>query len=140
MAESVFNHLAQTTAPGLAVAQSAGTASYHVGEWPDYRTLAVLKDKGIHQYSRARQLTVDDFYTFGYVIAMDRQNLEDLQTIRPKNASSALRLFGEFGHQAIPYSEVPDPYYGQLSDFEHVYNLVLGFSKGLLRHIAGHGL
>ena len=47
MAEAVFKHkLSRKNCEGW-VADSAGTAAYHIGNHPDYRTLEVLQSHGI---------------------------------------------------------------------------------------------
>jgi low molecular weight phosphotyrosine protein phosphatase len=62
---------------------SAGTAAYHVGEPPDYRTMSTLKKHNITEYEHsARQVTMDDFRRFDFILAMDRYNLRDLLRLR----------------------------------------------------------
>jgi protein-tyrosine phosphatase len=41
----------------------------------------------------------------------------------------------DYSHDAFTEDEVPDPYYGGEDGFEHVYQLVLSASRGLLAHI-----
>lgn len=54
---------------------SAGTASYHVGDRPDDRTLQVLKENGVESPHRARQLSKKDFVDFDYILVMDEVSL-----------------------------------------------------------------
>ena len=60
---------------------SAGTASYHVGSPPDSRSARTCAKYGVAISHRARQVTVEDFREFDYLLAMDSSNLEDLQEI-----------------------------------------------------------
>jgi protein-tyrosine-phosphatase len=58
---------------------SAGTGGYHVGSPPDSRSVRTCTKYGVSTNHRARQVTEDDFKEFDYLLAMDRENLEDLQ-------------------------------------------------------------
>ena len=58
---------------------SAGTASYHVGEAPDKRTIANAAKHGVDLTPlRARQFKVNDFDKFDWILAMDVNNLNTL--------------------------------------------------------------
>ena len=54
---------------------------YHVGESPDTRSTRTCKKYGVTVNHRARQVTVEDFQQFDYLLAMDTSNLEDLEEI-----------------------------------------------------------
>ena len=64
---------------------------------------------------------------------MDESNLMNLRSLKPHNYSGHLGLFLDFSPE--PESEVPDPYYGGDTGFEHVLNLVESASEGLLEQI-----
>ena len=60
---------------------------------------------------RARQLRRDDFSSFSLIVAMDRENLHDIERARPSRGGGAeVRLFTSFVDDA-PYEDVPDCYY-----------------------------
>ena len=65
-----------------AFVDSAGTASYHVGDCPDQRATDKSETKGIDisQY-RGRQFTVKDFDDFDLIFAMDNYNMKDIQSL-----------------------------------------------------------
>jgi len=114
---------------------SAGTHAYHTGETPDARAQKSALNRGIDISSlRARKATVKDFEHFDYVLAMDYDNLSNLESICPEEHISKLSLFLEFGSQA-DVKEVPDPYYGGPLGFERVLDLVEDASQGLLTAI-----
>ncbi len=119
MAEAIFNHKAQHQ--GM-LADSAGTAAYHIGERPDSRTLQVLSNAGIDTPHTAQQVTRDDFNRFNYIVAMDNSNLQDLKSIAGSQQEKLL-LMRDFDGEKKG-ADVPDPYYGGLSDFEHVYEVL----------------
>lgn len=104
---------------------SAGTADYHIGKPPDYRSIKVAKNNGLDiSTQRARQFKVSDFDTFDYIYPMDRSNYENIISLARTSADvEKVKLFLEH-NRAIENKNVPDPYYGELSDFEHVYQLI----------------
>lgn len=113
---------------------SAGTAAYHIGNPPDSRSSAAARKRGYDLSTlRARQAVESDFETFDYILAMDQSNLMNLRAIEPDNYAGYLGLFLDFSSQ--PEKEVPDPYYGGDSGFEHVLDLVESASEGLLEQI-----
>lgn len=125
LAEGVFQHLVEEA--GLAdrfEIDSAGTGSWHVGERPDSRAEMIANQHGVELVSTARQVTPDDLLRFDYVIAMDRENLRNLERMASTVGSEAevclLRQFDDSGTG----DEVPDPYYGGTSGFENVYQMV----------------
>lgn len=65
--------------------ESAGTGTYHLGYAPDPRAQAVARKAGLDMTAkRARRVTPDDFRRFTHIVAMDRENLADLEAMRPK--------------------------------------------------------
>lgn len=114
---------------------SAGTAAYHVGNAPDHRSAAAALQRGYDLSDlRARQAIVADFGHYDYILAMDMQNLVDLRSISPESYTGYLGLFLEFAD--LEKHEVPDPYYGGPSGFDHVLDLVEAASEALLKRIA----
>lgn len=138
-AEGVLRHLLATEAPGLRVeVDSAGTGDYHLGEPPDLRSQQAAKRRGIDLSGlSARQVNRRDFDDFDLILAMDRKNLRDLETLEPAGSRAEVRLFleyaGEPGTSEPGTLEVPDPYMGDAADFEHVLDLVTAASRRLIR-------
>ncbi len=114
---------------------SAGTHAYHIGKPPDSRSQKVALGRGFDLSGlRARQVKPSDFELFDYVLAMDGSNLENLMEVCPEEQCHKLKLFLEFAPEQ-PELEVPDPYYGGASGFEHVLDLVEAASRGLIEDI-----
>ncbi len=106
---------------------SAGTGAYHVGELPDKRMRETAYGHGIHLTSKARQLISQDFYNFDYILAMDESNFQNINQIKPSNSTEPLAtvlLMREFDKEVQGDKNVPDPYYGGISGFEDVYQIV----------------
>ena len=131
-AHGIFETLvAQAGADSWIEVDSAGTAAYHIGKSPDPRSVQAAKKRGYDlSHLRARQVTEEDFDTFDFILAMDRENLANIQAMRPKGSKAKVRLFLEYG-QCVE-QEGPDPYYGGDAGFEHVLDLVENASTGLL--------
>jgi protein-tyrosine phosphatase len=136
MAEGVFRkRVAEANLSHRIITDSAGTHAYHVGEPPDRRAQATSKERGVDISDlRARQVARTDFSRFHYVLAMDKQNFKLLMEACPVEQQSRVSLYLDFatGHKE---SEVPDPYYGGLQGFDHVYELVDSAAIGLLADI-----
>ncbi len=62
---------------------------------------------------------------------MDRENLRELQALKPRGSHALVKLFLEYAPQTR-VRDVPDPYYGGDSDFEQVLDLTTAASRGLL--------
>ncbi|WP_246048225.1 low molecular weight protein-tyrosine-phosphatase [Hankyongella ginsenosidimutans] len=136
LAEGVFAAVAQ--AHGLTVhADSAGTGGWHVGRPPDRRSQQIAERHGLDiGRQRARQIEAADFTRFDMILAMDEDNLRELECRKPAPGSRHLGLFLDFAPE-LGLRSVPDPYYGDLADFEHTYRLVHAASEGLARRLAG---
>ena len=132
-AEGVLRYLAAKEAPRLALEiDSAGTADYHIGAPPDPRSQRAALKRGIDISAlKARQVTADDFARFDLILAMDAENLRELQAMRPRNSRAAVKLFLEYAPDAAQL-EVPDPYYRDAAAFEEVLDLTTAASRGLL--------
>ncbi len=134
-AETVFRTRAEQA--GLDVfTDSAGTGNWHVGRPPDARAIAAAARRGLDMSAlRARQVCASDFTRFTHVFAMDRQNLADLEALRPPGGVQP-RLFLPCWKGA-PVDEVPDPYYGGEAGFEQMFDLIERASEGLVEMLAG---
>ena len=128
MAEAVFSHLVQEE--GLAhliECESAGTGHWHLGEPPHEGTRKILQANEIDFSHRARLMTVRDLKDFDYIIAMDNENIEDIEELGKGTAAISLLMSYAPDSEAI---EVPDPYY--TGTFDVVYDLVMAGCEGLL--------
>ena len=99
---------------------SAGTAAYHIGNQPDPRSINVGKKNGIDISSfRARKFTQEDFRNFNHIYVMDKSNYNDVLSLAQLSEDhKKVKLILDYEQ------EVPDPYYGELSGFDHCYNLL----------------
>lgn len=136
IAENVFRHLVEQAGMGDEFeVDSAGTGSWHVGQRPDSRAELVASTRGIEMRGRARQVTQDDLTEFDYVLAMDRDNLRDLEHMaRTNGATARIELLRAYDPERDD-DDVPDPYYGGQSGFEDVFEMVSRSCRSLLASI-----
>ena len=112
--------------------ESAGTADYHVDSPPDRRAIAHGERRGLAMKQlRGRQVSRDDFDRFDFILAMDDDNLANLQRIRPAGSRATVALLMSYAPQAGA-REVPDPYYGGTDGFETVLDLVESAADGFI--------
>ncbi|MGA9573121.1 MAG: low molecular weight protein-tyrosine-phosphatase [Lysobacterales bacterium] len=116
---------------------SAGTHGYHTGQAPDSRAVATAQNFGVDiGHLRARKVSVSDFEDYDLIIAMDHNNYEDLQRIRPSGSKASLKMMMQY-HPHAPFEEVPDPYYGGMEGFNMMCKLLQSATQGLLKNIEG---
>lgn len=133
MAEAMFRHLvAEEGLEQHFLIDSAGTGDWHVGKPPHHGTRTILDQYGIsYEGLQARQVAVEDFTQFDYIIAMDNQNESDLKKLARQADAKIIKLLDLVPDSVL--KEVPDPYY--TGNFEETYDLVGKGCKALLERI-----
>ncbi|OJT15807.1 Low molecular weight phosphotyrosine protein phosphatase [Trametes pubescens] len=130
--EAVLRHVAKERGVDIKV-DSAGTASYHVGEDPDDRSVAVCRKYKVPIEHAARQVQAEDFSRFTHILAADEANLRNLERVRPRGATAEVRLWGAY----LDDKPIPDPYYGGAKGFEEVYQQCVRLSNAFLDDVVG---
>lgn len=132
MAEGILRQRAAQSGLGLRI-DSAGTHAYHVGQPPDPRARQVARKRGVViDELRARQVEALDFQRFDHLLVADRQNLDELARRFPRAEQQPQRLLTFAG---LEEEDVPDPYYGGLAEFEHVFELLDRAARGLIERL-----
>ena len=78
-AENIMNHLIQEA--GLSdkiTCDSAGTSGYHIGAAPDERMSSAASKRGLTLKGKSRKLAPKDLQRFDLILAMDRENYQDI--------------------------------------------------------------
>ncbi len=136
MAEGVFRKL--VAEKGLEKSfhiDSAGTSGYHQGELPDARMRMHASRRGYHLTSLSRRVQPEDLEEFDWIIAMDDHNVERLHGMaRSPEQAAKIKKMTEFSRR-FEAKEIPDPYYGGDSGFEHVIDLLEDACEGLLEKL-----
>lgn len=111
--------------------ESAGTGGWHIGDPPHGPAIDAAKERGYDLSSlRARQFRAQDFEAFELILAMDRQNLADIEALRPQGSTTPVRLILDFAPE-VAASEVPDPYY--TGNFDEALDLIEQAAHGVLK-------
>jgi protein-tyrosine phosphatase len=110
--------------------RSAGMRA--VGGPIDARAAAALgrRELKAEKRFRSRQFEPADFERYDLIVAMDAQNLADLQALCPDEHRGKLRLLLDFA-PGLEGQDVPDPYYGPAAGFDHALSLIERGVEGL---------
>lgn len=108
------------------IIDSAGTASYHVGNSPDQRSIDLGQKNNINiKDLKSREFIKDDFKIYNHIYVMDKKNLHDVLMISDSvEYSKKVKLL-------INKKEIPDPYYGGIKEFNDCYKLIDIACKGI---------
>ncbi|WP_205370976.1 low molecular weight protein-tyrosine-phosphatase [Thermoleptolyngbya sp. PKUAC-SCTB121] len=140
-AENIMNLLIrQNGLDGQIICDSAGTGAWHIGNPPDRRMNAAAQAKlGITLEGTARQFHPDDFQEFDLILAMDKENYENILRLdRSGQYRHKVKLMCDYC-QTYGDREVPDPYYGGTEGFNYVIDLLMDACGGLLTELKASG-
>lgn len=115
---------------------SAAIGSWHIGQLPDSRMRKCSAEHGYRFDSHARQFQKSDFQHFDLIVVMDNENYRAITSMASSQADKdkVVRIADYLTHHR-EYTTVPDPYYGDYSDFELVIELLEDACQGLLDSI-----
>lgn len=135
-AENIMNHLiAEAGMSDRFRCDSAGTSSYHIGAPPDPRMSEAALKRGIELKGKARRFEFSDFLEFDLILAMDRDNYQNILALDPQRKyHHKVKLMCDFATK-YQLKDVPDPYYGGTEGFDKVVDLLLDSCQGLLQQL-----
>lgn len=138
LAEALFlKHLKDLNIESEYKVDSAGTASFHLGELADKRTRQMaLKIDNLEILHRARQFKTEDFFNFDFIVAMDKSNLNNILKMKPSGALSKVVLMRQYDTMIQNEETIPDPYYGNENDFEEVHYMLSDCTLNFLKKIS----
>lgn len=132
-AEGIFQHLVNERGldPYFYV-DSAGTSAYHIGEPANSKSRQVAERHGVKLQSRARKFEPEDLEEFDLILAMDRENYDNLKQLdQDDKYGDKILLMRDFDPEP-GNGEVPDPYFGGMDGFQNVFEILRRSSKELL--------
>lgn len=136
LAEAIFHH--KIKEKGLEKrfeVDSCGTANYHIGDYPDSRTIKNALKNGIEINHLGRQLSFMDIENHDLIIPMDRSNYHSiLQLESASRFIENIHLMREFD-TVEKGSDVPDPYHGYEQDFQKVFEILDRSVEGLISYL-----
>ena len=136
LSESVFTRKVNTLGlENMFVIDSAATSREEIGNPPHRGTVNKLRELGIPLVPhRARQVTLDDYDKFDYIIGMDTANIRNLNRMLkhdPEGKVYKLLSFAGSGR------DIADPWY--TGDFDETYRDVEEGSEGFLNYLREKG-
>ena len=137
MAEGVFRKvLATRGAADRFDIDSAGTHDYYTGKPPYPMAVAAAKARGYDiTHLVARRIRQHDFDHFDLILGMDKSNLESLKSVCPTRSKNKIELLMDYG-DSFHGKDVPDPYGGEVKDFELALDLIEDGCRGLAKLLA----
>ncbi|OQX29545.1 MAG: hypothetical protein B0D92_03175 [Spirochaeta sp. LUC14_002_19_P3] len=113
---------------------SSGTDAWHSGEMTDSRMRTTAARHGVKVHHRAQRLSAADFAKFNLLLVMDSQNYRNAVSLaKTPQERDKVKMFREFDPQGT--GDVPDPWYGDMTDFETVWTMVDRTCRALLDEI-----
>ena len=137
MAEGVFRKLlvSRGAAERFDV-DSAGTHEYYTGKPPYPMAVAAAKARGYDiTHLVARRIRQHDFDHFDLILGMDKSNIESLRSVCPTRSKNKIELLLDYGDR-FHGKDVPDPYGGEVKDFELALDLIEDGCRGLAKLLA----
>lgn len=134
LAEAAFREQARMAGLDIEV-DSAGTGDWHIGHAPDRRAQAVARRHGVDISGyRARQITGEDFSRFTHIVAMDEDNLDGIEALRPSHSTTEVSLLLDHV-PGTDHRSVADPYYGDAAGFEVTWRDVSAGAAALVTQL-----
>ncbi|MDA9120059.1 low molecular weight phosphotyrosine protein phosphatase [Opitutales bacterium] len=113
---------------------SAGTIGSHQGNPPDSRMRQAAQARGLTITGSARMINDQDYQKADLIVTMDDFNFSEVSKLAPDPVlKKKMRPFCDF--VSTEDREVPDPYYGGVSGFEKVLDLMDDGCQKILKHI-----
>lgn len=118
------------------VIDSAGIGGWHVGQLPDSRMRRRGAARGYDFSSCARQFSSNDFGHFDLILVMDRDNYNSVMRLaRNDGERQKVRMLPDFMTSHPGQQTIPDPYYGDICDFDFALDLIEDACEGLFEYI-----
>ena len=111
---------------------SAATSREEIGNPVYPPTKRILKEHGISCDGKtSRQITINDYNYYDYIVAMDQNNLRNLKKIIGDDPQKKVSLLMDYTNRP---ADVADPWY--TGDFDETWDDVLEGCTGLLEELS----
>lgn len=141
MAEAIFKKLVNERGlRGKIATESAGIQGWHIGKYPDRRTLEVLAEHDTETSHVGRKLSVEDFTTYDHIAVMDEANFEAVYNFYFENlhkvpGARKIFLIRDFDPDVRGVQNLPDPYYEDKKVFRKVYDILFKSCDALIDYL-----
>lgn len=139
-AEGVMKHIVEREGRDADfLIDSAGIGGWHVGQLPDHRMRGRGAARGYDFCSRARQFSAADFQHFDMILVMDRENYYDVKRLaRNSDDVQKIKMLPDFMTRHLGQPTIPDPYYGDIADFDFALDLIEDACEGLFAYLCAN--
>lgn len=104
---------------------SSGTGAWHVGEPADPRSQRVMQERGYFIDHRAQQFRSSFFQEFDLILVADRGHYQHVLAMAPDGYDKEkIRFLREWDPQVSGDLDIPDPYYGDIEDYELMMEII----------------
>lgn len=116
---------------------SAGTTGWEAGNPIDPRAGALLREHDIDASAhRARRMDEDELRAADLVLALDHDHVDPIRRVLGAEAAGEwLRMVRDFTPEPVPDTGIRDPWYGDESDFQLVWDQIQESVPGILDHV-----
>ena len=131
MAEFLFKKYVNDLNDNRFIIESCATSLEEIGNPVHYGTRKILDRFNIdYSKKRARRMTIDDYNNFDYIVAMDRNNINNIRRIIGNDNKRKVSLLLEF---AGLNRDISDPWY--TGNFEKTYDDIMIGINALYKYI-----
>ncbi len=133
LAEFIFKDMVQKEGyADLFHIESAATSTEELGNPVHRGTARILSSLGIScAGKKARQITIDDYEDYDFLIGMDRHNLINMKRILGEDTEGKMHLLMDFTSRK---GDIADPWY--TGNFDLTYRDVLEGCEGFLSYLS----
>lgn len=136
LSESVFTYkVKELGLEELFTIDSFATSREEIGNPPHRGTVNKLREVGIPLVPhRAKQISLEDYDKFDYIIGMDEVNIKYLNRILKNDPDGKIYKFLSFSGSG---RDIADPWY--TGDFDETYKDVIEGCEGFLKYLTKNG-
>lgn len=134
MAEFVFKNLVDKEGVSTKfLVNSAGTSREEEGNGMHRGTIMKLQEKGVNYTEhRARQMTLEDYQKYDYIIAMENSNIRNIKRIIGEDKENKIYRLMDFTNKP---KDIADPWY--TGDFDITYDEIKMGCEAFFKYCIG---
>ena len=133
MAAAIFSNRTKDLNSPVAIVESGGTSSWHVGQGPHLQSKRAWERAGYEYSHKASQFTIQDLERIDLILTMDSENQANVLALSPhEEHAKKVFMMRDFDFSIEPGQSVPDPYSKEDEAYEHVKELLESAIDGLI--------